>query len=133
MQERGWGGEWIKAEQLPTPLECECVVTSLSISIFSHRCAGALCACVRASVCVQKVCVARAAVKPNKTRRRFHQRAELRMLSLMQTQIITLIVKSIRSVSERMALGGEEEEKKCLGDSCALVHERLVRACDAFM
>lgn len=25
---------WIKAEQLPTPLECERVVTSLSISIF---------------------------------------------------------------------------------------------------
>lgn len=36
------------------------------------------------------------------------------MLSLMQTRKITLIVKSIRSVSERMALCGEEgeEEKK---------------------
>lgn len=28
---------WIRAEQLPTPLECECVVTSLSISIFSQQ------------------------------------------------------------------------------------------------
>lgn len=47
-RERRKGG-WIKAEQLPTPLECERVVTSLSISIFSHHCPGALPA--SASVC----------------------------------------------------------------------------------
>lgn len=46
---------WIKAEQLPTPLECERVVTSLSISIISHECtnAGVVCLIFRVSVCIQ--------------------------------------------------------------------------------
>lgn len=38
-REQGGGGVdgWIRAEQLPTPLEYECVVTSLSISISSQQ------------------------------------------------------------------------------------------------
>lgn len=56
---------WIKAEQLPTPLKCEHVVTSLSISIFSHQCAnaGVVFVTVSVFVCVNKPCAQRAAQK----------------------------------------------------------------------
>lgn len=111
-------GGWIKAEQLPTPLECERVVTSLSISIFSHHCPGALpasasvCVCVRLCVSGRMCTHSSRGREPNTTGRRFPVSVlRLRWLSVTQTRIIALIVKSARGVSERTALCCEGLER----------------------